>query len=137
MGGIDFGATAEIQSRCRHGGHAPDRPGRGRLCSSPMAGALPVSSVLWNAGASPSSALRDSMRRYPGPAACARISCSSARSADRVVSRNELLREVWRFEDVTSSVLDTTIHRLRRKLEKHIGRPGRLEEAVPTVVEGS
>jgi DNA-binding response OmpR family regulator len=44
-----------------------------------------------------------------------------------VASREELLREVWRYEpDVTSRTVDTHVLELRRKLEADPARPRHL-----------
>lgn len=39
------------------------------------------------------------------------------------VSREDLLEEIWGTDRGTHTVLDTTVHRLRRKLEEEIGTP--------------
>lgn len=46
-----------------------------------------------------------------------------ASAAGRVVSREELLSEIWGEEQESEAVLDATIHRLRRKLESNPANP--------------
>lgn len=73
-------------------------------------------------------------------------------AAGEVVSREELLEDIWGEEQGSEAVLDATVHRLRRKLDEHfhepelvitvrgigyrldldaIGRTGPVEEPVP------
>jgi DNA-binding response OmpR family regulator len=54
-------------------------------------------------------------------------------NAGRVVSTNDLLRQVWGYQDsVTSDVVRVTVHRLRRKLEQDPSNP-RLLHTIPGV----
>jgi DNA-binding response OmpR family regulator len=40
-----------------------------------------------------------------------------------VVPRQDLLSDIWGDDHRSEAVLDTTVHRLRRKLEEQISRP--------------
>lgn len=45
-------------------------------------------------------------------------------AAGDVVSRQRLLKEIWGEEQQDDAVLDATVHRLRRRLEERLARPG-------------
>ena len=45
-------------------------------------------------------------------------------AAGDVVSRQKLLREIWGDEQEDDAVLDATVHRLRKRLEERLARPG-------------
>jgi DNA-binding response OmpR family regulator len=45
-------------------------------------------------------------------------------AAGDVVSRQKLLKEIWGDEQEDDAVLDATVHRLRKRLEERLARPG-------------
>lgn len=45
-------------------------------------------------------------------------------AAGDVVSRQKLLREIWGDDQQDDAVLDATVHRLRKRLEERLARPG-------------